>query len=394
MSNTPAASEKIDLEVHSGDRDLQTLRRDWEAILCRQARANLFTSPLWVVNYWRFRTRAGGVPEILVGRARDGTPVGLVPLVREPGPLGRLLPTLRAAHATGEYESDWICAAGWERPFVAAVCDYLTSQKRGWFELRLNVVRDGSPILEAMCRECDRRGLRYRLRPAIRIPFVPTDPESSPLEKVVSGKYRRGLRRRRRLLEKLGSLRFEVHQDGERLEERFEEFLRVEGANWKGREGTAIQCEPDAKAFWWRLAQEAVQANVLRLHLLKLDGRAVSGEFGIVWAGRYYCLKVGYDETYRQYGPGALMTQHLLEYCFNDPLIQTYDFAGPAQPYMANWTDRYELTWQLSVGSPSLVRGTIYKGSLHGRAVARRIRSAFRSVRKEKPAQMQAQAQA
>lgn len=375
-------SDNLKLEVHSCEQDLDRIRSDWEWIVSKQSQANLFVTPLWVINYWQHRKRFGSTPKLLVAKTAGGEMVGLVPLASALGLGRKAFPQLRAVHSTGEYESDWICDATHVRAFVATVWDYLISQKRQWFQLTTNVVREDSPILAAVRDECEDRGLTHRLQLGWKIPFLLTDATSGAPTDVlglVKPKYRRELRRRRKRLEALGALQFEEYNSVDDLEVHFEEFVTVEATGWKGQTGTAIRCEPDAKRFWWNLARESAQQNTLRLHLLRLNNNVISGQLGIVWGGRYYCLKVGYDEAYRQYGPGALMTQHTIQRCFDDPCIKVYDFAGEAQSYMWNWTDRFYNTWQLSVGTPELVRGTLYDGLVCGSMLLRRIRGTIRS---------------
>jgi CelD/BcsL family acetyltransferase involved in cellulose biosynthesis len=82
----------------------------------------------------------------------------------------------------------------------------------------------------------------------------------------------------------------------------------------------------------------------------------ISGQLGLVWKRRYYCLKVGYDQRWATAGPGALLTEHVIQRCIADPGIDVYDFAGTAQAYMWNWTDRFYETWTLTAGARRLRR--------------------------------------
>jgi CelD/BcsL family acetyltransferase involved in cellulose biosynthesis len=342
------ASDAVVLETLPARRGLDELPDDWSRLV-QSGPHSVFETPLWVVNYWRHRTAERGRLTFVVGRSSSGEIVGLVPMVHR-AHFG-LAPTRSAVHATGEYPSDWLCRPGYGSRFAAAVCDAFLSRPGARTRLALSVVPESSEMLRSMIEECDRRELHYQLRPARRIAYVDTSATAAqPVP--VHGKYRRELGRRWRSLQQLGPSSFETCSTVVDVEDCFAAFERVENGSWKGHAGTAIVSNPRTHAFWWQLARDAAEQGCLRLDLLRLGGEVISGQLGLVYSRRYYCLKVGYDERYRAYGPGALMTQQVVRRCVEDPEVDVYDFAGTAQPYMWNWTGRSYETWTLDAGAP------------------------------------------
>ncbi len=347
------------------------LMKEWGQLLETNPNSGLFVTPMWVTNYACYRKRAGGQGRCLTARNPAGRLVGIVPLVRKRA-------TLRAAHATGEYESDWCCAPDYARPFFLRTLLALSERRRCWIRLLLKVVRETSPLLSAV-RELERaRRVRCQFRRACDIPYLPTDQCGADALSIPDSKYRSQLRRTLRKLNELGTPRFQDLAGLEGFDEAFDQFVCVEAAGWKARAGSAIALEPDARQFWQRLARCAAAAGQLRLHLLWLDDRVISGQLGVVYGDRYYSLKVGFDEQYRSLGPGALMTQHAVQTCLDDPAIAVYDFAGPRQSYMLNWTREHVRTWNVSIGAPGALRGAVYAGLTRGRAALRALRNAAR----------------
>jgi CelD/BcsL family acetyltransferase involved in cellulose biosynthesis len=367
----------LHVEVRSLDDELGPIGHEWQALASRPGQGSLFASPLWVMNYWKYRGAYRQGASLIIARTPQGRIAGLVPLVRVRSMLGRLFPTYSAVHSRGEYPSDCVADEKQAPAFVSALCDHFQSQKRPWYQITLAFVPDHSPILTALLKEWECRGWSYVLRPAAPVPFVATDRPGNLLERI-DGNERRELSRRLRKLQHLGRLHFETHQSSENLAQHFEEFLAVEGAGWKGQRHTAIRCQPDARRFWWQLACAAARLGVLRLDLLRLDARVISGQLGIIWAGRYHCLKLGYHPEFRSHAPGCLMTQHVIQACIDDPNIAVYDFAGPAGPYMSRWTSSFYKTWHLSLGTPTLLGGGIFKAYAFGRELAQRLRGTFR----------------
>jgi CelD/BcsL family acetyltransferase involved in cellulose biosynthesis len=343
-----APGSDVVLETWPAARGLLELQDDW-ARLVDSGPHSVFETPLWVVNCWRHRLAERGQLSFVAGRSSSGEIVGLVPMVRH-AHFG-LAPIRQAVHATGEYPSDWLCRPGYGGRFAAAVCDEFLSRPGARTRLVLSVVPETSEVLRAMIDECHRRELPHQLRPARPMPYLDTStvaPQSIPLH----GKYRRELGRRWRSLQQLGPSSFETCTRVEDVEDCFAAFERVESENWKGRAGTAIGSTPRTHAFWSQLARDAAELGWLRLDLLRVGGEVVSGQLGVVFHRRYYCLKVGYDERYSAYGPGALMTHHVVRRCVEAPDIDVYDFAGTALPYMSNWTRRSYETWTLDAGAP------------------------------------------
>jgi len=348
------------------------LEFEWSGLVLETQSAGLFVSPLWATNYGRHRKRAGVVRCYVVGRTRTGRLVGIVPMVRGFG-------SFRASCAAGEYESDWCCDPSYARAFLTRAAGALSRQSRWWLYIALNVIRESSPLLAAV-RELQRDGqVRCQFRPGYDIPYLITDRAGADALDIPDRKYRGELRRRRRKLEEMGKLRFQEVRDLTGLDAALEQFIRVEASGWKTRAGSAIASEPDAWEFWRHLAHAAASAGVLRLHLLWLNDQVVSGQLGIVWGDRYHCLKLGFDEQYRTLGPGALMTLHAIQTCLDDPAIRVYDFAGPRQAYMLNWTDRYVQTWNVWLAGPGLVRGSLFSAIVATRGALRVLRKAVRA---------------
>jgi CelD/BcsL family acetyltransferase involved in cellulose biosynthesis len=377
--------DKVTLRAYAADQ-LAEILPAWQRLARSQSSTGLFAAPLWVVNYWRFRRHAGPMPTLLAGYAPDGRLVGLAPLTRMKTQRGlpRLV-TVRAPHATGEYPADWCCDGSWAPDFVSAVFEHLRKHERMWLRLSMNTAPDDSPILEALRQYCLARNLAHEEHQGFRVPVIPVDgPESDALA-LLSGKHRREMVRRTRGLAKLGELEFLEVRTVDQLKAHFEEFVSAEGSGWKGREGGAIARQPDARAFWLNLATEAAEDDKLRLHLLRCGGQTVAGQLGINWGDRYYCLKVGHDERYRQFGPGAMVTRFALQCCMDDPTIRAYDFAGAAQPYMAVWTTQSYGTAELVVGHPNFLLNSAFRTYLLGKGTLRTVRRIRRRVRGERP---------
>jgi CelD/BcsL family acetyltransferase involved in cellulose biosynthesis len=149
--------------------------------------------------------------------------------------------------------------------------------------------------------------------------------------------FRANLRRRRRQLERLGTLSVERVTDGSSLAERLEEGFALEQRGWKGKEGTAIAQDERTRAFYTELAAGAARHGYLALFFLRLDGKAIAFHYGLAYRGIYYVPKLAYDESLKGCSPGLV----LLEEAIKDGIargLRGYDFLGAEAEWKNKWS--------------------------------------------------------
>jgi CelD/BcsL family acetyltransferase involved in cellulose biosynthesis len=117
-----------------------------------------------------------------------------------------------------------------------------------------------------------------------------------------------------------------------------ERFYQLERSGWKGREGTAIACSPVTRQFYDEIAVEAERFGYLTLYFLELNGRAIAGQFGVTYGGRYFMPKLAHDEQFDQYSPGHLLVDAILRDCAERGVTE-YDYLGPDHEWKLRWTN-------------------------------------------------------
>jgi len=124
-----------------------------------------------------------------------------------------------------------------------------------------------------------------------------------------SGRFRRNLRRLERRLRSHGEVRLEVVGEHPAISKAFEEFLRVEAAGWKGKRGTgsAIDLHPRVRSFYKQVVRERARYGGVRIHLLRLGDHVIAAQLAMVHGDVLSILKIAYDESYADLGPGAMV---------------------------------------------------------------------------------------
>jgi CelD/BcsL family acetyltransferase involved in cellulose biosynthesis len=72
---------------------------------------------------------------------------------------------------------------------------------------------------------------------------------------------------------------------------------------------------------------------------MRLDGRAVATQLAVECAGKFWLLKIGYDEDYSDCSPGMLLMLETLKYA-SDAGLESYEFLGTAEAWTRRWTEQ------------------------------------------------------
>lgn len=195
-------------------------------------------------------------------------------------------------------------------------------------------------------------------RPQAATPFIPLDASWKQPEQHLNSGRRSDLRRAQRRAEKLGSVKAEVlspapHEVSDLLDEAFE----VEARSWKGREGTALACDPLDAAFCRAYALGASRTGILRICRLQIDAQTVAVQIAMQQAGAFWLLKIGYDAEFAACSPGMLMLREAIAHAARAGL-RSFEFLGQSESWIETWTSHKR----------QCVALRIYPYNLHGAA--------------------------
>lgn len=116
-----------------------------------------------------------------------------------------------------------------------------------------------------------------------------------------------------------------------------DEAMAVEMKSWKGKDGTAMGCDPVEAAFCRAYARSACRHGVLRLCFLRINGQAAAMHVAMVHGGGFWLLKIGYDESFARCSPGMLLIRESISYAAKLGL-STYEFLGKSEPWIEMWS--------------------------------------------------------
>jgi len=163
-------------------------------------------------------------------------------------------------------------------------------------------------------------------------------------EQAMSASSRKKLRQHRRRLGEKGVLASVVVTEPHAVGRAFEDFLSLEAAGWKGRQGTALANNAaDAQYTRAMIAALAAQGDA-EVHSLTLDGRPVSMQM-LLRAGRTaFTWKTCYDESLHDVSPGTLLFEDYTAHLLADERVDAVDSCSfDDSGYMGSWQERSEI---------------------------------------------------
>jgi hypothetical protein len=160
-------------------------------------------------------------------------------------------------------------------------------------------------------------------------------------EKELSRNSRKRVRGEWKQIHSAGKVEFEIFSggDAEGCEQAVNTALEIELHSWKGKQQSAIACNPSARAFYTAAAQLLNRSGHLRIFLLKLDGRAIAFDFGELAGSNYRSIKVSYDDQYSSLSPGHVLNQFVLRHLIESGCAKTADTVGPMNQANQRWSN-------------------------------------------------------
>jgi CelD/BcsL family acetyltransferase involved in cellulose biosynthesis len=311
------------------------IAEEWRQ-LCQQGPCNEpFFRPEWVAAAVR---AFGSRQRLLLVTVWTGSHLrGVLPLLEKKGRASALtgtslcsaslIPRFEFVHGTGPDVDDAIRAT-WQ---------YLR-ELPGWDVIELINVPEGSAA-ERLLDTAKADGFPTCSHEYARSPYIDLAGQSPGADFSRFGRssrFRYHLRQGWRELSKLGPLRLR------RLEqvdpESLQLFYRMEESGWKGRKGTAIACGQEMRQFFDAIVRGAAEFGYLSMYFLDKGDTTIAAHLAFTCGGRYFPVKVAYDETFSSYGPGHLIIARVLEDCVARGLTE-FDCLGDWTDAKAKWTD-------------------------------------------------------
>jgi CelD/BcsL family acetyltransferase involved in cellulose biosynthesis len=309
--------------------EAETIREEWRVLPTQSAEDNLFFEPDFALSAMK---ALGGDVAVATWRGADGRLAALAPVTRTR--LGRIAPAMRLwSHDYGPLAVPLV-----DRDQIRpAVRGLLRGLAGGGSLILPDIWLDGgvADAIRAFAVETDRplaiigektRALLDGSRGAV------------DCRGLLTLRRRREFSRQMRRLAEFGKVTIESSGDPAW----FEEFLTLEASGWKGRCGTAMQAIAPIAAMVRLIVAAKAASGGLRIHAIRLDGRAIAMLVSFLSGRTAYSWKIAYDESFARFSPGAQLMMEAGTRLLALPGIDRVDSCAEANHPMADhvWKDR------------------------------------------------------
>jgi hypothetical protein len=170
--------------------------------------------------------------------------------------------------------------------------------------------------------------------------------------------------RQMRRLADVGEVVVETVGEPDEVKARFEEFLLLEAAGWKGTRHTALAELPPIAAMAREIVGRRAASGAVRIDSIRLGGRPIAMLVSFLAGATAYSWKIAYDEVFEKASPGAQLMLEAGRTLLSNAAIRRIDScAGANHPMIDHlWHDR------LAIGT--LVVGPAGGGLVHAVGLA------------------------
>jgi len=293
----------------------------------------LCNSPDWLIAYARAFLRSDEVFGWTL--LANGAPGALFPFRTEPqrGPLS----LKRAMLLTdGTFDSDYLglwIQPGIEEDAVEICLDLLTDCTHSEAVV-LSGIPENSPILPALRRVLERRGLPRRERPAECLSAeLPASFEDylAGLKRRVRTKVRQALR-----VTKANGTEHANCDDPDLLDGRLSEMFELHEQRWLDAGQDGVFADLRRRKFYRQIATLALSRGTLRLSYLQFPGRRIAFQFGIVEGDRYYQMQEAYAPEFADMRVGVALRAMSIQSLIAEG-VRHYDFMSGESQHKRNW---------------------------------------------------------
>ena len=158
---------------------------------------------------------------------------------------------------------------------------------------------------------------------------------------------RNTIARKRRKLERERDCSIRMYRGGE-VEQALSDYHAAYSSSWKAYEQYGALLDA--------LAINLSVPDWTRLAVLYIDGEAAAAQLWFVVQGKASIFRLAYDETWKQYSPGSILTAWLMQYVIDTDGVEEIDFLTGNESYKQDWMSARRTRSRLVLGKMTATR--------------------------------------
>ena len=314
------------------------VRDAWKALAARALEPNVFYDPAFALP----AATVFGNPGAVLVWSKSGRLIGLFParFERRYGVMGALTGWIHpyAPFGVPLVDRDEADAA------ITGFLDHVEGAEKT--PVMLPLIAAEGPFAAALSRVLLRRGGAIETYGAhARALLAPDSARKTYLDRALSPKKLKELRRQRRRLLEHGLLKLTTAREPDAIVPALSDYLRLEAAGWKGRAGTAARRHAPILNFMHDAVTALAVEGGARVDRLIQDERTLAATITLRVGDAAWLWKIAYNEAARRASPGVQLTLDVTESILAEPGIARVDSCATADHPMIDhlWRERLAL---------------------------------------------------
>jgi CelD/BcsL family acetyltransferase involved in cellulose biosynthesis len=360
-------ADSLEVRTYRNLEALQAIRGDWEDLLASYPLATTFSTPEWLMSWWR---SFGKDQELLaLGFLADSRLVALALLSIEQFRFAKTF-SLRRLQLMGDGSKDsdnldLPVRPGFEDKFAESLLGFLKNEGHAWDFAEFNTLPEHSPGARALRQSLGRTNwlAREKQRPASAVP-LPAAWEDY-LGSLAS-EDQKNLARYTRRLEKRYAVQIYRCSAESQLPKSLEALFEHHQARWEAAGEPGSFGSRERIEFYYELSRSLLPQQRLDLWVLELDGIVVAAQFGFRYGRQVFQLQEGNAPKHSSDRVGFVLRGHVMKQLIADGM-QTYDFLGGELGYKARWGAQARSYTDIHFARPRSL-GAAYLKAVHSAA--------------------------
>ena len=314
------------------------VRDAWKALAAHALEPNVFYDPAFALA----AAPVFGNPDAVLVWSKSGRLIGLFParFERRYGVMGTLTGWIHpyAPFGVPLVDRDEADAA------ITGFLDHVEGAEKT--PVMLPLIAAEGPFAAALSRVLLRRGGAIETYGAhARALLAPDSARKTYLDRALSPKKLKELRRQRRRLLEHGLLKLMTAREPDTIVPALSDYLRLEAAGWKGRAGTAARRHAPILNFMHDAVTALAVEGGARVDRLIQDERTLAATITLRVGDAAWLWKIAYNEAARRASPGVQLTLDVTESILAEPGIARVDSCATADHPMIDhlWRERLAL---------------------------------------------------
>jgi len=152
------------------------------------------------------------------------------------------------------------------------------------------------------------------------------------------GSVRNTIARKQRKLEREQGYEIRLFTD-QQVQQAMADYNIVYKASWKAAEASIDIMES--------LIERFAKMGWLRLAVLYIQDQPAAAQIWFVVHSKASIFRLAYDESWKQYSPGSILTKFLMEYVIDTDKVDEIDFLTGNERYKQDWMSQRNARWEM-----------------------------------------------